>query len=536
MKRLIECNRRLDGQAPAERTVLPGFMFTTEDAAQALAMSKETIERVLDAFSCKSDERNTFFSALNEFNIANSRPILKTQDGSYILFQHYSLFEAVYESPFFWMNDDKAYMQTALTHRGHFTEEVSADRLEAVFGAAHVLRNVNIYKGKNRFSEADSLVLYGDRAIVIQAKSKRLTIEARKGNDRQLKDDFKMAIQNAYDQSLLCAEALTNDGFRFVAPSGTEIVISDKPKVVFPVCIVSDHYPALAFQARQFLKATVTPTIQPPLVTDIFALDVFAEMLNTPLHFLNYLTLRARLGSKLMAPNELATLGFHLKYNLWLDDKYDVVNFTEEFAAELDIAMLARRNSFPGKTTPEGVLTRFDNLAIGRLLTEIEAAASPMLTGVGLHLLQIDTESATFLSAGLDRIVREAREDGGSHDISTKAKASESGLTVHCNVLPDDAAHERLFVHCKVRKYDTKANAWYGLLLDPGSGGIRAALTIEGDWRPDPEMDAVMKIWPKREPVPITQLASGPRKIGRNEPCPCGSGRKYRKCHGRVTA
>jgi len=25
-----------------------------------------------------------------------------------------------------------------------------------------------------------------------------------------------------------------------------------------------------------------------------------------------------------------------------------------------------------------------------------------------------------------------------------------------------------------------------------------------------------------------------PRKIGRNDPCPCGSGRKYKQCHGRT--
>ena len=25
-----------------------------------------------------------------------------------------------------------------------------------------------------------------------------------------------------------------------------------------------------------------------------------------------------------------------------------------------------------------------------------------------------------------------------------------------------------------------------------------------------------------------------PRKIGRNEPCPCGSGKKYKQCHGRT--
>ena len=25
-----------------------------------------------------------------------------------------------------------------------------------------------------------------------------------------------------------------------------------------------------------------------------------------------------------------------------------------------------------------------------------------------------------------------------------------------------------------------------------------------------------------------------PRKVGRNEPCPCGSGKKYKKCCGRL--
>lgn len=30
------------------------------------------------------------------------------------------------------------------------------------------------------------------------------------------------------------------------------------------------------------------------------------------------------------------------------------------------------------------------------------------------------------------------------------------------------------------------------------------------------------------------QVGQGKKKIGRNEPCPCGSGKKYKKCHGRV--
>lgn len=26
------------------------------------------------------------------------------------------------------------------------------------------------------------------------------------------------------------------------------------------------------------------------------------------------------------------------------------------------------------------------------------------------------------------------------------------------------------------------------------------------------------------------------RKVGRNEPCPCGSGKKYKQCHGQINS
>ena len=44
----------------------------------------------------------------------------------------------------------------------------------------------------------------------------------------------------------------------------------------------------------------------------------------------------------------------------------------------------------------------------------------------------------------------------------------------------------------------------------------------------------------KKEPVPIarpvmpnTKPSGQPQKIGRNDPCPCGSGKKFKKCHGK---
>ena len=35
--------------------------------------------------------------------------------------------------------------------------------------------------------------------------------------------------------------------------------------------------------------------------------------------------------------------------------------------------------------------------------------------------------------------------------------------------------------------------------------------------------------------APHTPFVRDERKVGRNEPCPCGSGKKFKQCHGRLS-
>jgi preprotein translocase subunit SecA len=32
--------------------------------------------------------------------------------------------------------------------------------------------------------------------------------------------------------------------------------------------------------------------------------------------------------------------------------------------------------------------------------------------------------------------------------------------------------------------------------------------------------------------APVQQVVRSQEKVGRNDPCPCGSGKKFKKCHG----
>jgi hypothetical protein len=124
------------------------------------------------------------------------------------------------------MGQDKLYLPTANMNRGQFTETFAYKRLVSVFGKDRVWRNVNLYRAKGeRVGEIDVLVVLGDRAIIVQCKSKRLTLEARKGNDLALSRDFHCAFQHAYDQAILCAEHLIDASVRLVTEEGEAVVL-----------------------------------------------------------------------------------------------------------------------------------------------------------------------------------------------------------------------------------------------------------------------------------------------------------------------
>lgn len=516
-------------QSPETWTFLPGFTFTAAEIAASASMKIETVQSVLAAFVHPPENLNGGFVTLNDYNAVSGSPILVRSKDEYILFQQYGLFEALYEAPFYWLCADSAYAPTALANRGKFTEALAVERLKRVFGT-YVYPNVDVWKKKGeKLGEIDALVLFGDRAIVFQAKSKRMTLEARKGNDQQMKSDFKRAVQEAYDQALLCTTALLGPTPILTDADGNELKIQSPMKVAYPVCVVADHYPALASQARAFLQFAKTENVAAPLVTDVFALDTMTEMLETPLHLLSYIDRRARFGSKVIATHEHTILAYHLRHNLWIGDDFDGIALDDKVAAELDVAMTVRRAGLPGQRTPSGILTRSEKTPVARILTQIEAQADPVTIGLGLLLLRMSGQSVDFLNRGIRLASSAALKDKQLHDITLEFKTTSCGLTVHVSPEPKAQATVKLRDHCAVRKYSAKAETWYGLVLRPENESIRFGLKLEFSWTPDNQMYAAVRAMPPRNEKPSLSLIRA-RKPGRNDPCTCGSGRKYKKC------
>ena len=475
-KKVIETFYNLKNKPVIEWTLLPGFSFTCDELATNSKQSVQSIRNFLEAFTLPENERNRTFISLNAFNAAHAYPVIKIGPDTYLLLQYYyGISEAMYESPFYWMCEDKTYAATAFRQRGEFTESFSAERLMHVFGPDRVFQNVKIIKSKKEvLSEIDVLVLFGDRAIVLQAKSKKLTLEARKGNDMQIKDDFKKAVQDAVDQAIICSELLGNESVTLRTKSGRIIPISERLRTIFPVSIVADHYPALSFQAHQFLNYRSNKRILPPLVMDVFAIDAITEMLTSPLRLISYFNLRAQFGEKLVMLHEHISLSYHLGRNLWVDKNVDLMMFEDDVAMHLDVAMTVRREGIPGAATPDGILTRFQGTPFSRIIAEIEDEPSLATISLGLMLLELSEATVQKINVHIEQVLMRTKQDGGLHDVTIGISDASTGLTVHCSKLAASEAEVRLFTHCRKRKYSQKAKSWFGLALRP-DGSIQLA-------------------------------------------------------------
>jgi len=533
--RLEELRIHMRKLHPDEWTMLPFFAFKAEEVAAKAGLSTDLVDKVLGAFELAPTERNAGFNTLHDFNVITATPLLRMPSREFLSLQSYSLAEAIYEAPFYWMAQDKIYYPTLTKNRGGFTEDFVAERLGLVFGTNHVHQNVEVIETKSEnVSEIDTLVVWGNRVIVVQAKSKRLTLEARKGNDRVIRDDFKKAVQAAYDQGATCAKCLLDKRYKLVTQDGRDVVLPKQIKEIYLFCIVSDHYPALSFQARQFLQPELIDRVQAPLVMDIFAVDAITEMLQSPLQFLSYINLRTNYAEQILASNELSVLGFHLTNNLWVESDTHILQLADDCSANLDIAMGARRTGIDGAVTPKGVLTHFGNTTVGRLLKQIENRPEPATIDLGFLLLTMSCQAITEMNLLVDRLAARTRADGRLHDV-TFAYKEGSGITIHCTDEPVHKAGPRLDSYCRLRKYKQKAKEWFGLCMSSKGPDVRFGVSLLYPWIQDPIMEE--KTRHMRDPMPTDQVIqvvlagrSLTKKVGRNDPCPCGSGLKYKKC------
>jgi hypothetical protein len=477
------------------------------------------------AFSLMPGKVNSDLKLPGQFNEVQSRPIVKLPDGRYFLPVGFNLSEAIYESPFFWMNSDNSYRATALLHRGQFAENATADLLAKVFGASNVHTDVQIKESKGKtLTDIDVLGVVGNKAVIAQVKSKRLTELAKLGDEARLTADFKLAVQEAYDQGLLSRRALLNRKDSFFS-GGKEIHLSESIDDAYILCITVDHYPAVMHQLDVYLKKEVDDPF--PVAISIFDLDILAFYFSDPFEFAYYVRQRTALSAYYKADTEMSLLGKHLKQKLFKQKEADFEVVDSSFAQLVDANFPVLRGSVPKTAAADKLHHQWKNPEFETLVNQAKSTNEPGFTDAVFFLYDLAGAGADGLIQTLKLLKRKSASDYKSHDARLPLTDARGGMTIVSEPRSPMQLKIKLVGLSRLAKYKSKADIWLGLGCLVTSDRLVDAMVFSNEpWKPDQELEELSKLL-RGKPM----LPSG-KKLGRNQPCPCNSGKKYKHCHG----
>lgn len=496
------------------------------------------VDSFLNNFSLRINKNNlnTHFEQIGDFNLFSAQPILQLDNDRFFIPITFSLYEACYESPYYWMLKDKSYKNELAKNRGTTSENISYDFLSNVFGKERTFKSVKIITKKGTDdTDIDVLCILGSKALCVQVKSKKLTEFSKKGDFSQLQKDFKGAVQDAYEQGIVSRSKILARESKFYDENGSLIVLSEGIDEVYIMGVTSENFPSLTHQAHTLLEKKANDPY--PLFLTVFDLELVTHYLNNPYDLLYYVRQRIALMDYFKAESEKIYLGYHLENKLWRLPNNDFVALDPNFGGLID------RNYYPLRLgveiTDEGdvIKHRWKNDDFELLCVQLANSNDSKVTDIIFTLLDWDGVSRDNLVKYIRQIKEQTLQDDKWHNfsiISNNSKGANSGVTYISwgNDNPEELL-DRLLILSKARKYKSKGDVWVGFGSLRNSPRIFDTLVFSNHkWQFDKVLEETTNIlFKKKGQGTITNLE---KKIGRNDKCNCGSGLKYKKCCGKV--
>lgn len=519
----INSRTKIDTFEKGCQEILSVFTFTRKDFPE---FSDDEVKNFLDCFSLFPGRVNEKLRMPGQYNVLDSHPIVCLNDDLYFLPIAYNLAQSIYESPYYWMQGDQKYAPAAGDHRGIATSDLVYRMLAGVFGQSNVYKNVRVLrKKKETLTDIDVLAIAGNKAVVVQAKSKKLTELSRLGNEQELQSDFKVAVQEAYEQGLISRKAVLEKNVSLVDEKGNPIHLDEAIDDAYILCATADHYPALTIQVDTYLKKAKSNPL--PIAVSVFDLDILCFYLKDPFEFLYYIRQRTSLCEYFRAASEISYLAFHLNQKLFKLPGEGKILIQEDVSQLIDAHFPVARGYVPQNPSATRLHSKWSNPKFEQVISQIKQSGNPRFTDAIFYLYDLAGSGADDLISLMEEVKSKSLKDGQSHNASMVFERGQSGVTFVCEVDKAEHLHERLFKLSVLRKYKSKAGLWLGLgCLKDSPNLVDGSIFNKQPWRYDENLE--------KGSLTGGQLRIPKRvKIGRNAPCFCGSGLKFKKCHGR---
>jgi preprotein translocase subunit SecA len=470
------------------------------------------------------------------------RPFIRL-DGRTLCFDFFSLFDNIYRVlRRVIIQKDASYSGIWNDRQKVISEELPFTYLNRILPGATIYRPV-YYRwkagaGSAEWHEADGILIWDDHLLVIEVKGGSFTYTS-PANDLPAHLD---SLRNLL-------EAPARQGSRFVdyLESAAEVSISDRSHNEIAklrrdnfrhitICAVTlDAFTALAARAQHLGPVGISVGNRPVWPISIDDLRVYAELFDNPLTFLHFIEQRMRAGqSKHIDLNdEMDHLGLYIEQNNYsqfaaeiIANELDKLGFTG-FTTPVDEYFRAVLLGDPPKPLRQSMPARLAEI-IDFLATSNEVHRSELAS----FLLDAGGEFRTQITEAIDQALNESKELRRTRPLSVYGgmamtlyvwSPSAPRLTIEAEehtravMVANDEVSRRLIE----LEYNEA-----GTLIGAHMKHVTLAALASH------ELERIRQASLSLRRARLTR-ARAKGKIGRNDSCPCGSGKKYKRCHGR---
>lgn len=499
-------------------------------------------DTLIENLSLSLNENKTFFSG--EFAgwliidlPVHKKPFIKIENTSYC-FDYYSLFDNIYRVMQKTIRELKPSYVNDWSHiQQHASEVMVEDLMIKLLPGCQTYRDNYYPKGTSLkdCAENDILVVYDNVLLVIEVKAGSFVYTPAITDYEAHVKSFKALIEKADYQ---CDRTLNYIRSHPSAPiydrernKKVELNFSDFADV-FTVCVTVDNFNEFAAKAEKlsFIKLGSNS-----ISISIDDLRVYTDIFESPLNFLHYFKQRKKAvqTSQLSLNDELDHLGLYLDRNMYTLDAEELepnVNFVAMgFREGIDnyFASLHNKNlSFakPRQYIPDRIQEIIDYMAHNNVHQRHTFST---------FLLDYDFAGRDDIANAIDRSLIRQRQINRMNQVSAYGEIRYS-LFVHQPLIPamsDKDKENYIFALMLMHNEADRIclSLYYGKRDELINLEFRTITISEIPHDRIEELKAYSeKLFSER--VEKFKEQSGKKKIGRNDPCPCGSGKKIKHC------
>ena len=468
------------------------------------------------------------------------RPFITINGESYC-FDYYSLTDNFYRAI------QKSILRTDSDYSERWQQgqkEASERMVESVFKdmlPGCVTYTDNCYGSKKHRSENDLLIRYRDALLVIEVKAGRFT-------DAPPVSDFDSHI-NRYKELIEKSNSQCAQMRDYIRSSNTDLVLYDERmqpketldisdiKSIFCLSVTVDNINTYAARAEKLGFLNLEEGVSCIAIDDLMT---YREYFDNPLEFLHFLKQReiAALNERLALNDEFDHLGMYIAHNCYSLEVDSIPEkgtlYMSGYREELDSYFERVGTPLPQLEKPRQSMPKRFREIIDVLLSSGNLQA----VQISSYLLDFSSDARKQLADGietaLERQARTRRQCALS--FSGTGKSIRMTYFVFQDELSDAKSDQEMFDY--VAAILLANNEDERILLSFRFDTSRALQTvgmrtISVCQIPSNRFDELKNRGEQMGDFRVAKHIKQHGKIGRNQPCPCGSGMKYKRCHGR---